>query len=183
MNKKDIRKKMLDIRNKINENLRKQKNEKISETFIDFVLKNKFKSVLLYASFGSEVDTWQIFHLCLENSIKTAFPKVSGFQLQLYWIEKRDQFSQGYKNILEPKNGKKASVEDIEIIVVPGVAFDKRCYRIGYGGGFYDRLLSLRKGKAIGLAYEEQILEQIPTESHDIRMDMIITDERIISCV
>ncbi len=59
----------------------------------------------------------------------------------------------------------------------------KKCFRIGYGGGFYDRLLANKKGLSVGLAYEEQILDEIPIENHDIKVDFIITDERVINCV
>ncbi|MCX8034058.1 MAG: 5-formyltetrahydrofolate cyclo-ligase [Thermodesulfovibrio sp.] len=183
MNKKEIRKKILDMRNNIEKEIKKQKDEKITMSFTDLLLKNSIKSVLLYASFGSEVDTWKIFQFCLENSIKTAFPKVSSNHLELFWINSKEQLSHGYKSILEPYEGIKASIDEIEVMVVPGIAFDSRCFRIGYGGGFYDRVLSNRKGLAIGLAYEEQMINQIPIDPFDEKVDLIITDERMISCV
>ncbi|WP_338065305.1 5-formyltetrahydrofolate cyclo-ligase [Thermodesulfovibrio yellowstonii] len=183
MNKKNIREKMLQIRNNIKKEVKNQKDEKITETFIGLLLKNNIKSVLLYASFGSEVDTWRIFQFCLENSIKTAFPKVMGTQLELYWVKDKEELFPGYKSIFEPKNGLKAFIEEIDVIAVPGIAFDYKCFRIGYGGGYYDRVLENKKGVAVGLAYEEQIIDEIPIEPHDKRLDLIITDERMISCV
>lgn len=174
---------MLKLRDTIAEDMRVQKDKKIKQKFIDFMERSNAKTVLLYASFGSEVDTWRIFHFCRENSIKTAFPKVIGNELELYWIDFKEQLSPGYKSIFEPKEGRKAFIEEIEIIAVPGIVFDFNCFRIGYGGGFYDRLLSKRKGLAIGLAYEEQIVNEIPIDSFDQKVDLIITDERIISCV
>ncbi len=183
--KKEIRKRMINLRNEIEPFLKNQKDQKIMLNFTEFLNLKKIKSVLLYASYGSEVDTWKIFYFCQENSIKTAFPKVveRGKALELYWVNNLEQLSPGYKSILEPERGTKASIEEIEVIVVPGIAFDIYCYRIGYGGGFYDRLLLYKKGLAIGLAYEEQIIDRIPTEPFDKRIDLIITDERMISCV
>jgi 5-formyltetrahydrofolate cyclo-ligase len=73
-------------------------------------------------------------------------------------------------------------IDEVDLIVIPGVAFDYACNRLGYGGGYYDMLLAQRKKKApiIALAYEEQIVDKIPSESHDIKVDMIITDKKII---
>lgn len=181
--KKEIRKKMLEMRNKIEQEIKIRKDEKIALKFIEFMKQRHIKTVLLYASFGSEVDTWRIFEQCKKLSIKTAFPKVKEKTLEVYWVKDSSQLAKGYKSILEPFNAKKAELDEIEVIAVPGLAFDKKCFRIGYGGGFYDRLLANKKGLSVGLAYEEQILDEIPVENHDIKVDFIITDERVINCV
>jgi len=68
------------------------------------------------------------------------------------------------------------------VIIVPGVGFDEIGHRIGQGGGYYDWLLSHSKALSIALAFEFQIKKTIPTESHDQRVDMIITEKRVISC-
>ncbi len=183
MLKKQIRKKMLEIRNNIGFEIKKQKDERITNSFIELLKKRKAKSVLLYASFGSEVDTWRIFDYCIANSIKTAFPKVKDRDLELCWVDRPECLDRGYKSILEPKEGKIANLQEIDLIAVPGIDFDKKCFRIGYGGGFYDRLLSFSHGLAVGLAYEEQIIDEIPIEPFDKKVDLIITDERMISCV
>ncbi len=183
--KSEIRKIILKLRNEINPQIRKIKDEQITFRFMEFVEQRKIRSILLYASYGSEVDCWRIFHQCKEKSIRTSFPKVNEKEkiLEIYWVENLNQISPGYKSIPEPHDGLRASIEEIDLIAVPGVAFDLNCNRIGYGGGFYDRLLLFKKGLAIGLAYEEQIVEKIPVEPFDIRVDLIITDERVISCV
>ena len=72
------------------------------------------------------------------------------------------------------------AIEDMDFIVVPGAAFDEACNRMGYGKGYYYKLLSARRGLAAALAYEEQVLPVIPHEPHDVKMDRVITDERII---
>ncbi|WP_028844495.1 5-formyltetrahydrofolate cyclo-ligase [Thermodesulfovibrio thiophilus] len=185
MTKQEIRSRMLERRKNIDEQIKKQKNLKIASSFIHFLETNSIKSILLYASFGSEVDTWMIFQYCINKSIKTAFPKVNkkSNRLELFWVDKIEELTPGYKLILEPSTSKRALIENIDVIAVPGVAFDKQCFRIGYGGGFYDRLLLHKKGFAIGLAYEEQIVDKLPVLAHDKRVDLIITDERVISCV
>ena len=72
-------------------------------------------------------------------------------------------------------------IDKIDLLIIPGIAFDLKGYRIGYGKGYYDRFLSLGKSKCImGLSYESQIINEIPNNEHDIPVDIIITEKRII---
>jgi 5-formyltetrahydrofolate cyclo-ligase len=86
--------------------------------------------------------------------------------------------------IPEPSSpkGYSLSLDEVDLIVIPGVAFDYSGNRLGYGGGFYDMLLAERQKKIpiIALAYEEQLVDKIPSEPHDIKIDMILTDKRLI---
>ena len=90
----------------------------------------------------------------------------------------------GNFNILEPKkHTKKINHSNIDIFFIPGVAFGTKCERLGRGGGYFDRFLLGVNGLKIGLAYEFQIFDSLPTEKHVIAMDMIITEKRVITCV
>ena len=95
-----------------------------------------------------------------------------------------DQISPGYMGIPEPVTESQMNVEDIDMLVVPGVGFDPSGRRIGYGGGFYDRLLPRVKGKRTiaALAFCAQVFEQVPGMPHDIPVDYIITEEKVIEC-
>ncbi|MFC1549356.1 5-formyltetrahydrofolate cyclo-ligase, partial [Nitrospirota bacterium] len=90
----------------------------------------------------------------------------------------------GFKGIPEPTTETCVRVEDVDIVIVPGVAFSEDGARIGYGGGYYDRLLRRVKGTVpiVALAYEQQLFDELTVEEHDISMDMIITPERTIPC-
>jgi 5-formyltetrahydrofolate cyclo-ligase len=119
-------------------------------------------------------------------------------ELKIYEIKDTEELVKGYFGIPEPNvsadisanisESRRMNVEHMDLILVPGVAFDEQCNRLGYGKGFYDKLLSRVRGQGssvkclIALAYEEQIVGSIPSESHDIKMDKIITDKRIIEC-
>ncbi len=94
------------------------------------------------------------------------------------------ELSIGSYGILEPRTEKirKTRVEDIDLIIVPGVAFDKKGNRIGHGKGYYDRLLDKTNATKIGLAFEFQLLKEIPTDKHDLPIDILITEKRIIKC-
>ena len=86
--------------------------------------------------------------------------------------------------LMEPKHDllKKANIEDIDLIIVPGVVFDKHCNRIGFGAGYYDRFLSKRAKNTptIGIAYDYQIIDKISIGEYDVPLDFIITEKRII---
>jgi 5-formyltetrahydrofolate cyclo-ligase len=88
----------------------------------------------------------------------------------------------GFRGIPEPAAGEQVPVQEANLLVVPGVAFDPEGRRVGYGGGFYDRLLPRVKGlrPIVALAYEEQVFPSLPREEHDISVDVVITDARVI---
>lgn len=197
--KLSIRRYVLSKRDSLREEIRREKDKKIKDKLIGLSGFKAFHKILLYASFRSEVDTIDLVKYCITNGKITVLPKVDkqNNELKLYEIKDMSELSSGYLGILEPdvSEDRLFSVEDMDCIIVPGVAFDEHCNRLGYGKGFYDKLLA--KGKRqkakgvisrqpsafiIALAYEEQIVESIPAEPHDIRMDRIITDKRIIEC-
>lgn len=141
-------------------------------------------SVLFYASFRSEVDTSVIIEEALLMGKRVVLPKVDNDtnSLTKHSIEGMHETSAGYMGIPEPVTDPCCKVEEIEFIIVPGVAFDEKGGRIGYGGGYYDKLLPRVKGlrTIAALAYEEQIYDELPSEEHDVGMDIIITDRRVI---
>jgi 5-formyltetrahydrofolate cyclo-ligase len=117
---------------------------------------------------------------------KVILPKVDRRRhiLQLYEIKNLDETVPGVMGILEPFQSKEREVllEDVDLVIIPGAGYDYAGKRLGYGGGYYDILLAGRKKDMpiIALAYEEQIVDVIPAEKHDVRVDMIVTDQRVI---
>lgn len=86
----------------------------------------------------------------------------------------------GYFGILQPKNGKKANIGNIEAIFVPGVAFDQKGVRLGWGTGTYDQLLKGSEAIKIGLAYDFQVGDALPFEEQDIKVDLIVTEKKVV---
>ncbi len=185
MNKGTIRKEVLRRRNSITEEDKKAKDDFIKKTLICLPEFEKAHTVLFYASYKSEVDTFRLMQYCLSKGKTIALPKVEpeSSKLKLYEIMDLKELSTGYQNIPEPNvsEDRVLQVKDIDLIIVPGVTFDVRCNRLGYGKGFYDKMLNEKSCPAIALSYEEQIVDSVPAESHDIKMDKIITDKRIIT--
>jgi 5-formyltetrahydrofolate cyclo-ligase len=144
------------------------------------------KTVLLFASFNSEVDTSGIIDDALQRGKRVVLPKVDTEKkiLALYSIKTRTELKPGFKGIPEPESlpEREISPEEIDFILVPGVAFDEHGGRLGYGGGYYDKLLGSlnQKPHLVAIAFEEQIIERVPVSTHDIRIPKIVTDRRII---
>jgi len=101
-------------------------------------------------------------------------------------VERLEQLSPGCFGILEPcRNGVDHQADEADLIVIPGVAFDQSGHRIGYGKGYYDRFLQHpgRTAGLVGLCHDFQLIEgNIPADRHDIRMELVVTEKRIIRC-
>jgi 5-formyltetrahydrofolate cyclo-ligase len=191
MDKTKIRRHILSLRESIPSDVKKQKDAAIFaglRSLPEFIAS---KSVLLYASFGSEAATIPIIKYCLNKGMIVSLPKVvSGYGcLDIYRIHFLEDLVPGYRGIPEPLPAieTKMIMDDIDLVVTPGVAFDEDCNRIGYGKGYYDKLLGPALKSETGhvtffaaLAYEEQIVPSISCGPYDINMDAVITDKRII---
>lgn len=179
--KKALREKSREKRKAISANLRAEKSKKIRELLESTKEFKDAKKILLYISTEEEVHTHELTKDSINSDKKVYVPKVTGSQLAVCPILAWDELKPGTHGVLEPCSVlDPANPEEIDLIIVPGIAFDQYGHRIGYGKGFYDSLLSLTKGVKIGLAFKEQITEKIPFEDHDIPVDFIITDEKII---
>ncbi len=147
------------------------------------------RTICLYASFGSEVRTDRLMRAALGAGKRLVLPRVNRHcegQLDLYFVEDiSTQLKPGAWNIPEPdpRQCKAAPLEEIDCIVTPGVAFDQWGGRLGYGGGFYDRLLNSLSPTQVmctlGLAYELQIVREVPQGFFDSRVSVIATELRL----
>ncbi len=145
------------------------------------------RTIFFFASFRSEVNTFDMIQRALDEGRRAVLPRVEGQDLGLYEVRSLDELVPGYMKIPEPSvltDDRKVSINDVELIIAPGAAFDEAGNRIGYGGGFYDRLLSeLQKPvPVITPTYEEQVIGSVPAESHDKKVSIIVTDRREIRC-
>ena len=151
---------------------------------------NEFKQssvVLFYVSYGNEVNTHDMIKECLKNGKNITVPvsNIEKRSLILSELKNWNDLEPGSYGILEPKKDKirEIPIESIDIIIVPGVGFDELGCRIGHGAGYYDNLLKESINAIhIGLAFEIQIVEKVPVESHDLPVDIIITEKRRIDC-
>ena len=184
----EIRSRYLNYRNSLSLNERKEKSNAIWELLKREEVFQRAQNVLVYMDYRSEVMTTGLVEELLENPNKMVFvPKVEGMDIHFYEIHTMDELKEGYQGIREPDTNsiKRFNVhmaeEGLSLILVPGAVFDRAMGRMGYGKGFYDRYLASMPGlfKA-ALSFSCQITNHVPSAAHDIRMDMIITENGII---
>jgi 5-formyltetrahydrofolate cyclo-ligase len=145
------------------------------------------QTVLVTLPFGSEWDTLAVVRAALAAGKTVAIPRVDATRrmLELHAIAdpERDVVA-GYRDIPEPRPAcARVAPEAIDLVLVPGVAFDREGRRLGYGGGYYDRLLPLLSRRAVRVAgaFELQLVDRVPTAAHDITVDAVITESRALT--
>jgi 5-formyltetrahydrofolate cyclo-ligase len=145
------------------------------------------KTVLLTLPFGSEWDTRALLRAALAGAKTVALPRVNlaTRMLDICAITRIEHdAAPGYRGIPEPcAHCELLGVASIDWVLVPGVAFDRAGHRIGYGGGYYDRLLPLLRADAhrVAGAFELQLVDHVPAASHDVAVDAVVTEARSIS--
>ena len=186
--KSRIRQQVLKKRDSLAPETRRSKDILIKENFLSLSEFQSSQVILFFASFRSEVATIPLIEEALRRGKRVVLPSVdkSRRELRLYEIKGPDELSPGYMGIPEPAVPveRERDINDVTLAVMPGAAFDPMGSRLGYGGGYYDRLLSTlrRRIPLIALAYEEQIVDSLPAEPHDINIHVIVTDKRVIRC-
>jgi 5-formyltetrahydrofolate cyclo-ligase len=140
-------------------------------------------TVALYAPVHGEVATEFVMERALARGVRLAYPAVHRGHIEFRAVLSAGDLKPGAYGIAEPGPSCPAvAIDDIDLVVVPGVAFDHRGHRIGYGKGYYDRALHHLEGQGrlAGLCYAFQLVEEIAGEPHDVVMDMIVTDTKVV---
>lgn len=178
--KKAIRASVLSARDAMPPDQRARESMKMCESIIASTPYQGATTVLAYANFGSEFDTSFLLQHVLTVKKNLVMPRVDKEtqQLQLHRVHRLDDLITGGWGICEPRaDAEIISPNEIDFIFVPGVAFDRAGFRIGYGKGFYDKLLSAVNpvSARLSAAFDCQIIDAVPNEAHDQRIDIIIT--------
>jgi 5-formyltetrahydrofolate cyclo-ligase len=168
---------MLEKRNRLEGSEIVKRSKRIQEFVINSKEFQPVKVVGAYFAFGSEVKTDLIIERARILGKKIALPSVEEDKITFYELSSSKYLIRGRFGIMEPVPYKRVS--KIDLLVVPGIAFDKKGYRLGYGKGYYDRLLSGKRTFSIGLAYSFQLLENLPHDRYDKRLDAIASEDGI----
>lgn len=139
-------------------------------------------ALALYSPVFNEVFTEELFHLSRSLGKRVAYPRVCGEHLEFVEVASLTELKPGAFGVLEPSGSSVLSAGSLDLMLVPGVAFDQAGFRLGYGKGFYDRFLHAadRCPCLVGFCFEFQVVADLPVESHDIGMNMLVTDERTL---
>lgn len=183
--KKRLRQECLEKRAGLSQDEVREKSERIMARLFELDEFKKANFIMFYVDFKNEVMTQDAIAKALSMGKRVAVPKtVKDEGLWAIEIKSLDDLSAGAFGILEPtKLENRVDPEELDLVIVPGVAFDRKGHRLGFGAGYYDRFLpKLRPGvKKIAVAFEVQLVDSVPAEEHDIRMDAILTEEQLIS--
>lgn len=128
-----------------------------------------------YLPYNQEVRTLPILEQALRDGKKVAVPKVYGDEMRFIYLTDLSRVEKGYASIPEPIDDGPVADDPTALVLMPGLAFDPQGHRMGYGGGFYDKFLAAQPGHpTVALCYEFQMLPQLPCESHDIPVDLVL---------
>ncbi len=188
--KKELRSIILTQRDTLSLEERRKKSESIHSRLFSLPACIAATTVALFVSFKSEVLTDSMIReaLRLGKVVAVPFTDLRSNTLLLSSItDYPANLAPGTWGILEPKPDhlRPIALETMDLIITPGVVFDYRGYRVGYGGGFYDKLIRASEKKSIfvGLAFELQVVDEVPCDSaYDQPVDIIITEDRVIRC-
>jgi 5-formyltetrahydrofolate cyclo-ligase len=180
--KQILRKKALRVRNAISKIDQKKYSEKILKLLLSMPVLQSSSSIHTYVSKDSEVMTHQLIYTLLERNINVICPRIQKHnELGHSTISSFNDFKKNKLGILEPKEELPSfSINDLDVIIVPGLAFTRTGNRIGYGGGFYDRFLIKTNAVSIGLAFDKQVINKLPHNKDDSILDYIVTEKEII---
>jgi len=183
MSKQKLRKLMLDKRNKLSKTWTTNNSKKIYKRLAATKEYKTANTIMFYITKDNEVNTSAMIEHALSNNKKVCAPCVDKASRTMYptFIDNLEKdLKIGSYCILEPCN-RKNKPKKIDLVITPGIAFDKRGYRLGWGKAYYDNFLKGKSISKIGLVFDFQIVKKIPIDSHDIPMDKVITEKRTIN--
>ncbi len=182
--KNKVRRELMKLRKNLSKYEVLQKSNKIKNRLFKMKEFKQASTIMFYVSYDNEVYTHEMIKDCIANKKNVVVPIVDkkNKKLILSKLGSWDDLRPGAYNILEPKKEKikEISIDELDLIIVPGVGYDEQGNRIGHGKGYYDNLLKNSIALTIGLAFEFQIIKKIPIEKHDVTINKIVTEERII---
>jgi 5-formyltetrahydrofolate cyclo-ligase len=175
MNKKELRSIIRAQKRAMTEEMIVQKSEKLGELFAASELYKNAKAIYGYLPYNQEVRTVPMLEQALKDGKKVAVPKCYGEEMRFIWMDDLSKVEKGYANIPEPIADEPVADDKTALVLMPGLAFDPKGNRMGYGGGFYDKFLAAEPGHpTLALCYDFQMLEHLETEAHDLPVDVVL---------
>ena len=185
--KEKLRKEIIARRDSLSDLERDAASKRIRESLFGLSEFKNAKSVHFFISFGSEVITTGMIRDAIKMGKKVVVPFIDRDKKMLRLSELRDfdkELESGYWGIQEPKKEcmREVVIDDVELMVMPGVAFDGKGHRLGYGMAFYDKLIAGRKVTMplVAITFDMQVVDDVPVAGHDVLIDKIVTEKRVI---
>ena len=181
--KNQLKGKIIEKRNSLPKEEILEKSNRIKSNLFNLESYKKSKTAMFFVSFNREVNTHDMIKDSLTNKT-VIIPKVVNKEIEPSVIIDLDNLiPSGKFGILEPIEIMKIAYKNIDLVLVPGIAFDKEGHRIGYGFGYYDKFLKkVPKAVKIGLCFDFQVVDKVPREWHDVPVDLVVTDKEVLEC-
>lgn len=178
--KQTIRKKIKELKKTLSENQIDELSFSILEKLYETDEYKSTKDVYTYVNYNQEVKTTLLIENALLNDKRVFVPRILDGEMEFYRIKNLNDLKPGAFNIPEPDDHCEMSINPSGIMIMPGLAFDREHRRIGYGGGYYDKYLSLHSDFIkVVLCYDFQVVEKLETEEYDIPVDIVITETQM----
>ena len=171
-----LRKHLLEKRDATSAELRDISSKKIHQNLKRITSFTNSQNIACYFPIGSEIDTHNIMLDMLEQDKNLLLPRIVNNNLEFCIVPNLEKLEKGSFEIMEPRDSCKKA-EKIDCVLIPTVGVSKSGVRLGYGKGYYDRFLSLIDAVKISLTYSKQVVKSIPNESHDVKIDWIVTED------
>lgn len=176
--KQILRKKILQQRLALEQYEVETKSQKVIENLLSLKEFKTAQNIMIYYPFKNEVDVLPLIDICKEK--KFYFPIVNFEKKEIEIKKYNNKFIKNKFGIYEPVGKIFKNKEIIDFIIVPGIVFDTKCYRLGYGGGYYDKFLKSLNKISCGVCYDFQIIDSLPVEDNDVQLNYVISENRII---
>jgi 5-formyltetrahydrofolate cyclo-ligase len=181
--KQKVRKMIKTSLEQLSEEKRVEYTQQISAQLFDLVEWKQAKVIGITIAIPPEIPTLHMVEQAWREGKEVVIPKChpKNKTMQFKKITSFEQLESVYSGLLEPvESTVEIAADRIDLLIVPGLAFTKEGYRLGFGGGYYDRFLSTYNGSTIALAYEYQLVEELPVELHDIPVQQIVTNNKVL---
>jgi 5-formyltetrahydrofolate cyclo-ligase len=179
-----LRERMREVRNSIDGDERSRRSTRIEERLFALPEMASARTILLFYSFGSEVATGDMARRVWSDGGRVLLPFLDGGQMRVAEVREGDELVPASYGAKEPTRRSPVDPSEADVVVAPGLAFDRRGGRLGYGGGHYDRLLDRLPPERlrVGIAFSEQVVDQVPAGPDDRRVNLVVTEDEVIDC-
>ena len=183
-NKRQIRARARAARDAIPDEERADATRAIASTLLALPEVRHASTVMAFDSFGSEVATTPIVEALVGRGVRVALPRIEGGELVAVRYRPGDAMTRAAFGMQEPAEGEPLDPSEIDVVVTPGLAFDRTCHRVGYGRGFYDRFFRRTRPDAakVAVCFSAQLVDEVPHDTADIAVDAVVTERGVIRC-
>jgi 5-formyltetrahydrofolate cyclo-ligase len=186
MDKKDLRQKQKALLSSFERHIYEHKSYLIASRLYKTEEWRTSRTIAVTVSNFPEVDTWQVIRKGWQEGKRILVPKCvpNNKKLDFYYLDSFGDLEKVFYGLFEPAPTKNilADSDEIDLVIVPGLAFMKSGYRLGFGGGYYDRFLENFQGMTLSLAFQEQLIDEVPVEHFDIPVAAIVSEGDVIKC-